>query len=108
MRQGMRSWLRPVDPTSPATENMSLQPAGAYSPPPEISDVISTRASIRVPRERRLWTAALAAALLLTAGGLGILYVDDTTNQATIRSVTTQNESLTGRNQHLQDQLTLP
>ena len=103
----MRSWLRPVDPTSPATENMSLQPADAYSPPPEISDVISTRASIRVPRERRLWTAALAAALLLTVGGLGILYADDTTNQATIRSLITQNESLTGRNQNLQDQLTI-
>jgi hypothetical protein len=86
---------------------MSLQPADAYSSPPEISDVISTRASIHVPRERRLWTAALAAALLLTAGGLGILYADDTTNQATIRSLITQNESLTGRNQNLQDQLTI-
>jgi hypothetical protein len=86
---------------------MSLQPADAYSSPPEISDVISTRASIHVPRERRLWTAALAAALLLTVGGLGILYADDTTNQATIRSLITQNESLTGRNQNLQDQLTI-
>jgi hypothetical protein len=86
---------------------MSLQPADAYSSPPEIPDVISTRASIHVPRERRLWTAALAAALLLTVGGLGILYADDTTNQATIRSLITQNESLTGRNQNLQDQLTI-
>ena len=86
---------------------MSLQPAEAYSPPPEISSVIPSRWSAYVPRERRLWTAALAAALLLTAGGLGVLYADDTTNQATIRSLLTQNESLTGRNQNLQDQLTI-
>jgi hypothetical protein len=96
-----------VDTTSPATENASLQPPEAYSPPPEISGVISRRASTYIPRERRLWTAALAAALLLTAGGMGILYADDTTNQATIRSLLTQNESLTGRNQNLHDQLTI-
>jgi hypothetical protein len=86
---------------------MSLQPADAYSPPPEISSVIPPRRSTYVPRERRLWTAALAGALLLTAGGLGVLYADDTSNQATIRSLLTQNESLTGRNQNLQDQLTI-
>jgi hypothetical protein len=60
-----------------------------------------------MPRERRLWTAALAVALLVTAAGLGILYVDDTGNQATVRSLTTANESLTGRNQNLQDALTI-
>ena len=55
--------------------------------------------------ERRWWTAALAATLLITAFGLGVLYVDDSNNQAAVRSLTTQNESLTGRNQILMDQL---
>jgi hypothetical protein len=54
---------------------------------------------------RRLWTAALAAALLLTAAGLGLLYVDDTNYQNAARNLTNQNESLTGRNQILDDQL---
>ncbi|OLB92051.1 MAG: hypothetical protein AUI15_21695 [Actinobacteria bacterium 13_2_20CM_2_66_6] len=55
--------------------------------------------------ERRWWTVALAASLLVTAFGIGLLYVDDSNNQATIRTLTIQNESLTGRTQILQDQL---
>lgn len=55
--------------------------------------------------ERRRWTAALAATLLITAVGVGVLYSDDQSNQATIRSLQTQNESLTGRNQIVTDQL---
>jgi hypothetical protein len=58
-----------------------------------------------VPPARRFWTAALAAALLVTAGGLGLLYVDDTHFQNAAGSLTSQNESLTGRNQNLSDQL---
>ncbi len=58
-----------------------------------------------VPPGRRLWTAALAAALLVTAGGLGLLYVDDTNYQNAAKNLTNQNESLTGRNQNLGDQL---
>jgi hypothetical protein len=60
---------------------------------------------VRTPRERRVWTAALAAALFVSAAGLGVLYIDDTTNQATIRSLNTANQSLTGRTQNLEDQL---
>jgi outer membrane murein-binding lipoprotein Lpp len=56
-------------------------------------------------RERRWWTIALTATLLISAVGLGLLYVDDTNNQTTIRGLTTQNQSLTGRNQILHDQL---
>jgi len=56
-------------------------------------------------RQGRLWTASLAAALLVAVGGIGVLYLDDTSNQALVRSLTTQNESLTGRNQNLNDQL---
>ena len=55
--------------------------------------------------ERRRWTAALAAALLITAVGVGVLYADDQSNQTTIRNLQIQNESLTGRNEILIDQL---
>ena len=92
--------------TSPATETVELQPAEAYSPPVVTSSFSSGRAPLYVPRERRLWTAALAAALLVSAAGLGILYVDDTNYQNADRALTTQNEQLTGRNQNLQTQLT--
>jgi hypothetical protein len=90
--------------TSPATETVELQPAEAYSPPPMAAR--SSMAPLYVPRERRLWTAALAAALLVCAAGLGILYIDDTNYQSADRALTTQNEQLTGRNQNLQTQLT--
>ena len=102
----MRSWLSSVDPMTPATETVDLQPAEAYTPPPPAMTVSSGRSRVYMPRERQLWTAALAAALLLTAGGLGILYVDDTNYQNADRSLTTQNEQLLGRTQNLQTQLT--
>lgn len=56
-------------------------------------------------RERRWWTIALTATLLISALGIGLLYADDTNNQATIRALQLKNESLTGRNQNLNDQL---
>jgi hypothetical protein len=96
----------PVDTTPPATDEGTLQPAPDYSRPAEITPLRSVRTSVYVPRERRLWTAALAAALLVTAGGLGILYVDDTNNQNADRALTLQNEALTGRTQNLQTSLT--
>src|ERR1700736_474930 len=101
----MRSWISSVDPVTPATEAVELEPAHAYAPPPNVA-VSSGRSPVYMPRERQLWTAALAAVLLLTAGGLGILYVDDTNYQNADRALTTQNEQLTGRNQNLQTQLT--
>jgi len=56
---------------------------------------------------RRWFTVALAAGLLVSAAGIGLLYVDDTNNQARVNSLTLQNESLTGRAQSLNDQLTV-
>jgi len=56
-------------------------------------------------RERRFWVIALTATLLVTAFAIGLLYVDDSNNQAAVHSLTLQNESLTGRNQIMQDQL---
>jgi hypothetical protein len=97
----------PVDTTPPATDEGTLQPAQDYSRPAEITPFRSVRTSAYLPRERRLWTAALAAALLVTAGGLGILYADDTNKQSNIDSLTIANESLTGRSQNLQAALTV-
>ena len=102
----MRSWAGPLETTSLATESVELQPAEAYLPAAPTMPASSSRPPLYVPRERRLWTAALAAALLISAGGLGILYVDDTNYQSADRALTTQNEQLTGRNQNLQTQLT--
>jgi len=53
----------------------------------------------------RRWTIALAAALLVSVVGIGLIYQDDTNNQAAIRALTLHNESLTGRNLTLEDQL---
>src|SRR6202163_2585952 len=93
--------------TTPATEEDTLQPVQVFAPPVDAPPSNPSRASIYVPRERRRWTAALAAALLITALGVGLLYVDDTNNQSTINSLTLANESLTGRSQNLQAALTI-
>jgi hypothetical protein len=87
---------------SPA-EPLAAEP---YSPPP-LSRWTTTRAWI--PRlaisQRRYWTFALAGALLVAVAGIALLYADDTNNQAAIRALTLHNESLTGRNLTLEDQL---
>ena len=82
-------------------------PADAYSAPPAAPRLRPPSAWLPMPesRARRWWTVALAAALLFTVFGVGVLYVDDSNNQAAVRSLTTQNESLTGRTQILEDQL---
>ena len=89
---GMEELTTPSEPYSapPASRPVSLPPAWR---------------SLFESRERRWWTIALTATLLITAFGIGVLYVDDSNNQAAVRSLTTQNESLTGRNLILQDQL---
>ena len=94
-------------PMDHITEQATLEPpAPAPALPPRLR---SPRQPAWIPlfqtKERRWWTAALAGTLLVTAFGLGVLYVDDSNNQATIHSLQTQNESLTGRNQILLDQL---
>lgn len=52
------------------------------------------------------WTASLALAVLVTAGGLGLLYNDELSMQSANRALTTGNESLQGQNLGLQGQLT--
>jgi len=92
--------------TKPA-EGADLQPAPTYMPAPERPRPPSRSGwRTRFQRnERRWWTVALAATLLVTIVGIGLLYADDASNQAAVRSLTTQNESLSGRNQILLDQL---
>ncbi len=92
--------------TKPA-EQTGYEPPEMYVPAPPRPR--PSRFSGWIPRiqvsERRWWTVALAGTLLVTAFGIGLLYVDDSNNQASIRTLTIQNESLTGRTQILQDQL---
>ncbi|MEO8745343.1 MAG: hypothetical protein ABI334_02590 [Candidatus Dormiibacterota bacterium] len=93
-----------METTSPTAEQESLAPIEQYSPP--AAKLPSAWRTIRMPSGRRLWTAALAAALLVTAGGLGLLYVDDTNYQNAARALAIENEQLTGRNQNLDTALT--
>ena len=95
-----------MEVTTPSTDDTALAPVEPYSSPFESTPVRSTWAPLNMSRPRRFWTAALAAALLLTAGGLGMLYVDDTNNQNANRALTSENEQLTGRTQNLQTELT--
>lgn len=92
--------------TKPA-EGAGLQPAPEYlpAPPPLRPPPRAAWLTMFQRNERRWWTVALAATLLVTIVGIGLLYADDSANQAAVRSLNTQNESLTGRNQILLDQL---
>lgn len=95
--------------TTPPTIEPTAFPAAEHYTPPAAPAAPARRpswANGSVLRERRVWTAALCAALLVTAGGLGMLYVDDTNYQNTARALTSQTEQLTGQNQNLSSALT--
>ncbi|HEV2034334.1 MAG TPA: hypothetical protein VGU71_09065 [Candidatus Dormibacteraeota bacterium] len=89
---------------------MIEEPADQIGPALELPAPIVSVPSrgVRAPifTRHRVWVAALAACLLVTGGGLVLLYNDDTGYQNLDRSLTNQNESLTGRNLLLQGQLT--
>ena len=86
-----------------------VEPPAAEPYPPSAPSSWVAKPRAWIPRlemsERRYWTFALAGALLVSVVGLGLLYADDTANQATIRALNLHNESLTGRNLILDDQL---
>jgi len=86
-------------------DQMDEAPATFSPPTPTTPGGVTTWLSGFRSKERRWWTAALAAVVVISATAIGLLYVDDTNNQATVRSLQTQNESLTGRNLILNDQL---
>jgi hypothetical protein len=97
-----------METTSTPADQVEAQPVEAYLPPPAPRQgALESWTPARLPGGRRLWTAALAAALLVSAAGIGLLYLDDSNNQATIRALNSKNQSLTGRTQNLEDQLTV-
>jgi len=92
--------------TTPAPVDTEAAPEPTFSPPATATPRRpSTWRPLLEMQRRRWWTVALAAALLITAGGVGLLYNDDVNNQNQVRSLTLQTESLNGRNQILNDQL---
>lgn len=89
----------PAEAAAPAAD---LQPSPTDGPPRPRAGAAWTSA---VGRPRSWWTIALAGAILVTAFGFGLLYVDDSNNQASVRALTTQNEQLQGRTQIVENQL---
>lgn len=104
---GMEQQTSPPAEQAAAVAEPAPEPESFATPPaaPAYTQASYGWRGVVPGRGRRLWTAALAAALLVSLGGVGLLYLDDTNNQATIRDLQTKNESLTGRNQNLNDQL---
>lgn len=104
--QGAIMTATDMEPIAPPAEAPSLQPE-PYSPPPAVlrSRPPTAWRVVFASHERRWWTLALTATLLISALGIGLLYADDTNNQTTIHQLQLKNESLTGRNQILNDQL---
>ena len=102
-----------MDEATPQTDPVPVATA-PEAPPPPVFDatpwpVPPPRAPrpIRVSRPwgPRLWTATLAAALLVTAGGLAFMYLDDTSYQNTASRLNTENQGLNAQNKSLQSRL---
>ncbi len=96
-----------MTPAEPGGGIMTATPVEHVAPPAPVSSPRPSLwpAALR-SRERRLWSIALTATILVAALGIGLLYADDTSNQAAVRALQLRNESLTGRTQNLNDQLT--
>ena len=90
------------DPTA-VDSRVGLQ---TTAPAPPVEHVVSQPVTPPISIARRWWTAALAIAVLVTAGGLWLLYNDEVSIQGALRARTTENESLQGQNLILQGQLT--
>src|ERR1035437_964976 len=91
----------PVDPAS----GVLVAPPPAMAPAPRV-EPLARPVRAQAPRRRLFWTATLAVAVLVAAGGLGLLYNDELSMQSANRALATDNESLQGQNLGLQGQLT--
>src|SRR5712692_11788313 len=106
----------PVSDGAPAALETAPEPSPEPSPQPVFDATpwpVAKRPAAPPPRRvrisrdlgPRLWTAALAAALLFTAGGVALLYLDDTNSQNAANQLNRQNQALKGQNKQLQAQL---
>src|SRR5260370_26039484 len=101
--------------TEPATEAAPTLAAEAPEPVPAAEfDAtpwpVPRRSAPRAPRVSRplgprMWTAALAGALVFTAGGLALLYLDDSTFQNNANQLNSENKALHAHNKSVATQL---
>lgn len=92
-----------IEDTTTVESPVGLQ---TTAPTPRVEHSVLQPAAPPMSTARRWWTGALALAVLVTAGGLWLLYNDDVSFQNALRTRTTENESLQGQNLILQGQLT--
>lgn len=99
----------PAASGSPAAVETALSPApeAEFDATPWPVAPRSAPRPLRISRPLgpRMWTAALAAALLFTAGGLALLYMDDSSTQNAARQLDSANQALKSQNKALQAQL---
>jgi len=102
-----------MDETNPSSDQPTTSGAATLEPPREPAPtypppmVYPAPSAWNMPRDpmRRLWTAALAFALLVAVGGLGFLYIDDTSNQNAVRALRGETQNLKSDNQNLKTQV---
>jgi hypothetical protein len=94
-------------PQAVETAGEAVSPATMFDATPWPVEPPRAPRPIRISRPLgpRMWTAALAAALLFTAGGLALIYMDDMSSQNNARQLTAANKNLTAKNRAIQEQL---
>jgi hypothetical protein len=99
-----------AEATPPDAEGPESATTAPLEPPPPAEPALPATLTPNpvsaVPLGRRMWTASLAAALLVASAGLGLLYVDDASSQNSNRALMGQNTTLRGENDSLQSDLT--